>query len=328
MIAPLAAALVHEFWQRAGDPGELLRVLGVADMGDLMDPERRVAGSAMFAAWEVAMRTTRDDGLPVAVGKHASVQRFGVLGYACYTSPTIGEAFRSLLRYHDLINSTGRFSMSEEGSNLKVAWVRADSSLGLRCANEQVLASFITFSTEVFGSCEPIKVVRFAHPAPRKPAMHEAHFPVAPRWGAAENSLELDPEVLLGRPRGGDPLLAQYFGRMADDALTRIAPTDSWSARVAAGISNRLASGLPTLAAVAKELGISERTARRRLADEKTSFGELTQRVQRERAAELLASRHPIRDIAFAIGFADVTSFCRAYRRWTGKAPSEDKAPI
>jgi AraC-like DNA-binding protein len=325
MIAPLAAALVHEFSQRAGDPNELLRVLGVTDFAELMDPERRVPGAAVFAAWEVAMRTTRDDELPIAVGRHASVQRFGVLGYACYTSPTVGDAFRSLLRYHDLINTTGRFCMTEQGSSVKIAWARADTSLGMRVANEQVLASFITFSAEVFGSCEAIKAVHVAHAAPRRHAMHDAHFPVAPSWGAAENAIEIDPEVMAGKPRGGDALVASYFGRMAEDALARIAPTESWSARVAEAISRRLASGLPTLAAVAKELGTSERTARRRLADEKTSFAALTQRVQRERAAQLLSTRQSIRDIAFAIGFADVTAFCRAYRRWTGKAPSEDK---
>ena len=327
MIAPLAGALVHEFMQRADDPRELLRVLGVAELVELMDPERRVPGSAVVAAWELAMRTTRDDGLPIAVGRHASVKRFGVLGYALYTSPTVGDAFRSLVRYQDLINTTGRFVMTEEGGNAKVTWVRADSCLGLRVANEQVLASFITLVTEVYGSCEAIKAVHVAHEPPRKPAAHDAHFPVALNWRAAENAVEIDPAVMVTKPRGGDPLVAGYFGRMAEDAPTRIAPTDSWSARVAEAISNRLASGLPTLATVAKELGTSERTARRRLADEKTSFAELTQRVQRERAAELLSKRHSIRDIAFSIGFADVTAFCRAYRRWTGKAPSEDKAP-
>ena len=325
MIAPLAGALVHEFMQRAGDPREVLRALGVADLAELMAAERRIDGSAVFAAWEVAMRATRDDGLPVAVGRHASVQRFGPLGYALYTSPTVGDAFKALVRYHDVINSTGHFTMADAGSNVRVTWVRPDSSLGLRVANEQVLASFVSISLEVYGSCEAIKAVFVAHPAPRKTAAHEAHFPCPVTWGTGHNAVDFDPTVMLGRPRGGDPLLGDYFGRMVQDALGRVAPRDSWSARIAVAVSNRLSSGLPTLAAVAKELGVSERTARRRLADEDTSFAELTQRVQRERAAEMLAKRQPVRDIAFATGFADVSAFSRAYRRWTGKAPSEDK---
>jgi AraC-like DNA-binding protein len=327
MIAPLAGALVHELMQRGGQPGPILGALGVDDIGQLLDPERRVAGSAVFAAWEVAMRVTRDDGLPIAVGRHASVQRFGVLGYALYTSPTVGDAFRSLVRYHDVINTTGRFVMTDHGSRVKVAWVRADGSLGQRVANEQVLASFITFSTEVFGAraADAIMAVHVAHPPPRKLALHDAHFPCALRWEANENAVELDAQVMLGKPRAGDPLIGTYFGGLVEEALTRVAPADSWSARVAEAVSNRLASGLPTLAMVAKELGSSERTARRRLAGERTSFAEITQRVQRERAARMLAKSLPIRDIAFALGFADVTAFCRAYRRWTGRAPSEDR---
>lgn len=326
MIAPLAAALVHEFMQRGGDPRDILRPLDVGDVGDLMNPERRVAASGVFAAWDLAMRTTRDDGLPVAVGKHASVQRFGVLGYALYTSPTVGDAFRCLVRYHDVINTTGRFRLTDLGSHVRVAWVRSDSTLGQRVANEQVLASFVTFSLEVFGAgaAEAIHRVQVAHPPPRKRALHEEHFPCPLRWGADDNCVDLDPQVMLGRPRGGDATLGEYFGKMVDEALTRVAPAASWSARVAEAVSNRLASGMPTLAVVAAELGTSERTARRRLVDEGTSFAELTQRVQRERAAQMLSGRHRIRDIAFAVGFADVTAFCRAYRRWTGKAPSED----
>ena len=76
--------------------------------------------SSVFAAWELAMRATRDDGLPIAVARLASVQRYGVLGYALYTSPSFLDNVTLLRRYHDLINGTGAWSMQREGDRVLV----------------------------------------------------------------------------------------------------------------------------------------------------------------------------------------------------------------
>lgn len=75
---------------------------------------------------------------------------------------------------------------------------------------------------------------------------------------------------------------------------------------------------------VARALHMSERTVRRRLRKEGTTLRELLDGFRHERAVELLSTRkYGIADVAFLLGFSELSSFYRAFRRWTGCTPAE-----
>jgi AraC-like DNA-binding protein len=96
------------------------------------------------------------------------------------------------------------------------------------------------------------------------------------------------------------------------------------SARVQDAIARELPSGPPTMVQIAKRLGVSERTLRRALEEESTSFRVMVEGVRRGRAEQLLAQRRTsIGEIAFLLGFSDASAFSRAFRRWSGKTPKE-----
>jgi AraC-like DNA-binding protein len=75
---------------------------------------------------------------------------------------------------------------------------------------------------------------------------------------------------------------------------------------------------------VARRLGTSARTLQRRLREEGTSFAAELDAVRRERAeAFLRAPDVSIAEVSWLLGFAEQSAFTRAFRRWTGVAPTE-----
>lgn len=126
----------------------------------------------------------------------------------------------------------------------------------------------------------------------------------------------------LARPfRTADAHVASYLRADISRGLERLQMAVSW--RVDELIRTSLDDGLGMRGA-AKTLGLSERTLRRRLDDEGTSFRERLDHVRRSRALELLA-HEDVAPVARNLGFVDARSFQRAFRRWTGMTPLEYK---
>jgi len=72
---------------------------------------------------------------------------------------------------------------------------------------------------------------------------------------------------------------------------------------------------------LARQLGVSERTLKRRLAAQNTSYTELLDIARRARALELLGSDASVEEMSARLGYSDAANFTRAFRRWTGQSP-------
>ena len=94
--------------------------------------------------------------------------------------------------------------------------------------------------------------------------------------------------------------------------------------KVRTQIVRMLPDGEPRRAALAKALGVSERTLQRRLADESAHFHVLIESTRRELAQEYLAnSRLSLAEVAYLLGFADQSNFFRSFKRWFATSPGE-----
>ena len=73
---------------------------------------------------------------------------------------------------------------------------------------------------------------------------------------------------------------------------------------------------------VARQLSTSERTLRRRLADEGTSYRALLAEVRLTLAEDAGDGALSVEDVALRLGYAEATPFIAAFRRWTGTTPA------
>ncbi|MEM7739910.1 MAG: helix-turn-helix domain-containing protein [Pseudomonadota bacterium] len=89
-----------------------------------------------------------------------------------------------------------------------------------------------------------------------------------------------------------------------------------------AGVERLIGRGTADQPSVAALLGMSVATLRRRLSDEGTSFRALRTRVLSARAMDMLGSDTSMITIAAELGFADIRSFSRAFKSWTGETPN------
>ena len=89
-------------------------------------------------------------------------------------------------------------------------------------------------------------------------------------------------------------------------------------------ITALLRSGYPTLDHVAGLLKASPRSLQRQLGKEKLTYSELVSHTRLKEAQRLLGeSGDRVQDITVRLGYADASSFSRAFSGWTGSSPRD-----
>jgi AraC-like DNA-binding protein len=191
-----------------------------------------------------------------------------------------------------------------------------------RHLHEYVLASVLTHTRTLTGLRVVPRAVWFLHARPRRvDALHRFFGTEEVDFGRAENGLLFDRAWMEARLTTADPRLLATAEQLADSALRARAPAEDFTTTVAARIEEALGSGAG-VEDIAARLHMSKRTLQRRLEEGGLSFQELVDRVRAEKARALVRDEQlELADVAFRLGFSDVSSFSRSFRRWTGISP-------
>lgn len=84
------------------------------------------------------------------------------------------------------------------------------------------------------------------------------------------------------------------------------------------------ALSLPTSESIAQQLGISEQTMRRRLAEEGISYQQIKDNLRADLAIKLLSNRSlTITEVGQLLNFSEPRAFTRAFKHWFGQTPRD-----
>jgi AraC-like DNA-binding protein len=293
---------------------------------DALDPDERVpvATTHELLAGAIALSGDPDLGLRAA----GTIERgeFSALEYAASTATDAREALQTIARYMHLINDalTIRIEVQDE-----VAAISLDSAVVLPRAAEafEVAAFFAAFRHRAPEVVEKLSFdLMLTHEAPEDASAYRDFFSerATIHFGAPFCGWTFPASVLDMRVAEADPHLHELIRKHADMLLQELPRAESFTARVRELITEGLAGGKAGVADAASALHVSQRTLARRLDEEGTSFKELTDQVRRSLALRYVGQTDlAFSEIAFLLGFSQVSAFHRAFKRWTDQTPRE-----
>jgi AraC-like DNA-binding protein len=132
----------------------------------------------------------------------------------------------------------------------------------------------------------------------------------------------LDAEVLARPLPMADPTALKLAEERCNELMQRTARASGMTEWVSMMLRESH-EGLPGLAELARLLNLSPRTLDRQLEREGSRFLELSKRIRHERACELLKAGISATQVAYQVGYRDPANFSRAFRRESGKSPSD-----
>ncbi len=304
------------------DPEPLFASLGV-DYTRFADPDYEMPFILSSRLVSRCTAATGCDHLGLLLGERASISSLGIVGFMLQCAPTVGVALQALVRFLDLHDRGGIATMDIDAGVVQLGY---DIILPEASAQEQIYDLAMTYLWKVMrGLCGeqwlPITVMLMRRTPPNIEPYHSA-FSSRERFNQGHNAMVFRAHWLDQPIAGSDPLLYRYLEKQALEAQTRQLTTIVDDLRLL--LHRSFASGHCSATVVARQLGMHERTLNRYLSTAKTTFRRELDSVRYEMARELLASSAmQISQIADALDYAETSSFCRAYRRWSGVSPND-----
>jgi AraC-like DNA-binding protein len=302
---------------------DLLRESGLSEE-QLRDPDARIPLSTVARIWQATIARLPDPSVGLRLGGNIRARQFGLVGYTLLFSRTLGGALERLARYSRIVSDQLAVELEAAG---EATWVRLDVQPELRAlrpAADARLAGLVAVCRELAGRPIAPLAVEFPYRRPHDVRDYEKFFRAPLQFGCLCTSFLLGPEDLKRPVVSSDDALTGYLERLADEVLTTLGTEQTIHDQVRRILWQEMTEGVLTVTRVARCLGLSSRTLQRRLRDEKTTFAAVLAQLRQEMAQPLLRDGHlGVSEVAFVLGYEDVTSFQRAFRQWFGVSPRE-----
>jgi AraC-like DNA-binding protein len=182
----------------------------------------------------------------------------------------------------------------------------------------------VAFAQWVSGSTvQPLKV-QFSQSPIGPPGGYHAVFHCPVEFDQAFSGVLLDNAVLDAPLPQANAQLAQVHQQHAAARLAALSPPETLVQDLRRWIATQLHGQLPSRAKAAQALGLSPRTLARRMQAQQLDFSTLVDQARRNAALHAVANtRQALSAIGQSLGFAEPSTFWRAFKRWTGQTPAK-----
>lgn len=274
------------------------------------------------------------------IAQCVNTANLGVLGYLLHACDSMGEALLKLMRYGKLImNNMDEIQVRQAGADIELHWPQW--SQGNDILLELGMAVMRQFSLQLAGQPLHLNYVHFMHDlipgsvigsisgltanlADEK-ARYEAFFGCEVYFNQPHNIMSF-PVANLSIPiEKPDKALFDILQQQAEAALKNLPSSDIFLQQAQRQLMDLCQQGEPSLAQLAERLHLSTRTLQRRLAQHQLSFQQLLDDVRQQLCRQYLQQQVSLSDIAQLVGYSDQSAFTRAYKRWTGTTPLQQR---
>lgn len=311
------------------DPYVCLDIAGIGRDWSV-DPTGRISLTQFMVFLQALLQQPQaDESLGIQLGCQLAITSFNALGYAAANSGCLQDALMLIPEYEALVITCGKTRIQLEPENVMMSWAMLVQSAQPHSVPPQLinllenlfLASWVTLAKMLTGTKHQIHAVQFTHCQPHNLALWHQVFGENIRFNQAQAAVHFSRSLLSLTINQADPFIRQVMVREAQ-TLNASLKQKTLSTKLMEWLVVALPAGEPEQKQIAEFFHISERTLRRRLQQENTSYQKILEQTRQQRANYYLQQTDlPLVEIAELLGYQHLSAFNAAYKRWTGNTP-------
>jgi len=275
-----------------------------------------------------AFALTGDSALGLKMGLRLNLGAHAVLGQAFMTCEDLGQVIALFLKYYHLLSPALYLEYEIQEERCFLTTMASPQDISKEFAYEMVFGGILNTLQGMFNLPDVKLRAELPYPPPPHRALYYETFGDDVQFNRPRGRISFDKSLLDTPVPLSNPALRDLYEAECSRLLADLEEGDSVTEKTLR-LLRKLEGQYPQMPQLAQMLGLSPRTYRRRLDEERHSFQQLLDRVRAEHATRYLQdTRLPLSSIAYRIGFNDASNFRRAYIRWTGRLPSKVRNDI
>jgi AraC-like DNA-binding protein len=289
----------------------------------VQDPHARLPVQSQIRFLDLAADALRDEFFGFRLAKDSDLREMGLIYYVMASSETLRDALQRAERYSGIANEAVCVKYSE-GRDIALSLTYVGIS---RHSDRHQIEGWLTALTrgcrQLTGQrLTPLRV-RFVHHRKGDASELQNFFGCRVVFGADRDEISFSGAAARMPVASADPYLNELLTTYCEQALARRRTVrGGLRARVENEMVPLLPHGKARVEEVAGRLGMSQRTLARYLALQGLTFAGILDRLRSDLATRYLDdSDLSISQIAWLLGYRQVSAFTHACKRWTGKAP-------
>jgi AraC-like DNA-binding protein len=290
----------------------------------LADPDFRMPTTLTNELLKHALKLTGEPTLGYHLGTQMRISIHGFIGYAIMTAKDITDALVLANRFIQLrlpflqlfFSSAGHKATVQLQNEIQLEPLRTEISIA-------VIIGVISMAKAITGIEHTAGEIDFNFKQPEGFERFMLKFPAHQfRFEQPHLLLSFDKSYLMNKLVHSDPIASQIAINQCEAALSALGERHRIAMRVR-DILSQAEQYYLSIEHVAERLHMSDRTLKRQLAAEGTSFSTLVDEVRYRHATSLLSrTDYSLEQITDKLGYSDVANFSRAFKRWSGRSPS------
>jgi len=300
---------------------EIIDSIGL-DVTLFSDPENTIPFATVGRLLELCAARAKCPDFGLLIGQRCGPDCLGLIGRLCQQMANVGSALRNLVLHLHLHDRGAAPFLSVEGNVAVLSYsIYHPQTEGSSQIYDGAIAIAFNMMRALCGPAWRPDEVLFSHEPPEDSRLYR-HFFQAPLRFDREQTALVFPAKWLDQPvPGADPLLRRQFEQQVA-ALENLYPRDL-SGQLRAVLHTLLITHRCSLERVAELFSMHRRTLNRRLKERDCTFQGLVDEVRFEITRQLLEDTHmSMSQIAIILDYGDASAFTRAFRRWSGMAPT------
>lgn len=314
------ASLLLDFMQARGVVMPELQAQLIA-LGDTL----RMPIEVWFDSLATLQQATGSPAIGLELASLVQPRHVGTLGHLTVRSDNLLQALNRYCRFQGLLHNVIEFNMIVEGNELVMRWFGHEQNPAPLVSDELFLGGIVTLArTHASPAGVHPSGVTFPQPEPMGSDAHRDFFQCPVHFGASALSLRWPLGVLDRVSNQRDADLANQLEQHAERILSAIHAQDELLPQLRHHILHCLHDGESDFTAVARRMGIGERTLYRQMQDRGIRFKAELNQIRFDMARQYLSDRElSLMDIALLLGYTDQSVFTRAFRSWSGMTPQQ-----